>query len=106
VVGDTKLSYAVITMNAGGEPLRNRHRRCGGGLGTAEPFCVLVTMGTPPTATNDQVYEVEAVTLGEVPPAMLGWCVPAELAARFESGSAQTLPVTENDGEDDIVGVR
>lgn len=52
-----------------------------------------------------QVYEVEAVTLGEVPPAMLGWRIPLELAAKFESESSQTLPVTESHGEDDAVAI-
>jgi rhodanese-related sulfurtransferase len=48
-----------------------------------------------------QVYEVEAVTLGEVPRAMLGWWIPPTLAGRFESDSAPTLPPTEANGEDD-----
>ncbi len=48
-----------------------------------------------------QVYEVEAVTLGEVPRAMLGWWIPPTLAGRFESESTATLPTTEGDGEDD-----
>lgn len=48
-----------------------------------------------------QVYEVEAVTLGEVPQAMLGWWIPATLAGRFESESATVVPTTEADGEDD-----
>lgn len=48
-----------------------------------------------------QVYEVEAVTLGEVPRAMLGWWIPPTLAGRFESGSTATLPTAEADGEDD-----
>ncbi|MCZ7617124.1 MAG: hypothetical protein M5U32_02010 [Myxococcota bacterium] len=48
-----------------------------------------------------QVYEVEAVTLGEVPRAMLGWWIPATLAGRFESESATAVPTTEADGEDD-----
>jgi len=48
-----------------------------------------------------QVYEVEAVTLGEVPRAMLGWWIPPTLAGRFESGSTATLPTAEGDGEDD-----
>ncbi len=48
-----------------------------------------------------QVYEVEAVTLGEVPQAMLGWWIPPTLAGRFESESPATLPTTERDGEDD-----
>jgi hypothetical protein len=49
-----------------------------------------------------QVYEVEAVTLGEVPRAMLGWWIPATLAGRFESESATAVPTTEADGEDDV----
>lgn len=48
-----------------------------------------------------QVYEVEAVTLGEVPRAMLGWWIPPTLAGRFESKAARTVPTTEADGEDD-----
>jgi hypothetical protein len=48
-----------------------------------------------------QVYEVEAVTLGEVPRAMLGWWIPPTLAGRFESELATTVPTTEADGEDD-----
>lgn len=48
-----------------------------------------------------QVYEVEAVTLGGVPRAMLGWWIPATLAGRFESVSAMAVPTTEADGEDD-----
>lgn len=48
-----------------------------------------------------QVYEVEAVTLGEVPRAMLGWWIPATLAGRFESESATAVPTTEPDGDDD-----
>jgi hypothetical protein len=48
-----------------------------------------------------QVYEVEAVTLGEVPRAMLGWWIPSTLAGRFESKSATTIPTTEAGGEDD-----
>lgn len=48
-----------------------------------------------------QVYEVEAVTLGEVPRAMLGWWIPATLAGRFESESATAVPTAEADGEDD-----
>ncbi len=47
-----------------------------------------------------QVHELEAVTLGEVPRAMLGWWTPAKLAGRFESESA-TTPTTDADGEDD-----
>jgi hypothetical protein len=48
-----------------------------------------------------QVYEVEAVTLGEVPRAMLGWWIPPTLAGRFESESATTVATTEADGEDE-----
>lgn len=48
-----------------------------------------------------RVYEVEALTLGEVPRAMLGWWIPPTLAGRFESESAATVPTTEADGEDD-----
>ncbi len=48
-----------------------------------------------------QVYEVEAVTLGEVPRAMLGWWIPPTLAGRFESESMATFPTTDRDGEDD-----
>lgn len=48
-----------------------------------------------------QVYEVEAVTLGEVPRAMLGWWIPPTLAGRFESESATTVPATGPNGEDD-----
>lgn len=48
-----------------------------------------------------QVYEVEAVTLGKVPRAMLGWWIPPSLAGRFESESATTMPVTQSDGEED-----
>lgn len=52
-----------------------------------------------------QVYEVEAVTLGEVPRAMIGWWIPPTLAGRFESESATTVPATEADGEDDAATV-
>lgn len=48
-----------------------------------------------------QVYEVEAVTFGEVPRAMLGWWISPMLAERFESESATSLPATESDGGDD-----
>jgi hypothetical protein len=47
------------------------------------------------------VYEVEAVTLGEVPSAMLGWWISPALAARFESDAAQTSSAPEMEGEDD-----
>jgi hypothetical protein len=49
-----------------------------------------------------QVYEVEAATLGEVPPAMLGWWVPPALATKFESERAETSPLAEGRGEDEI----
>jgi hypothetical protein len=49
-----------------------------------------------------QVYEVEAVTLGDVPVAMLGWWVPVALVSPFESGSAQISPVAEDRGEDEV----
>jgi len=48
-----------------------------------------------------QVYEVEAVTLGNVPSAMIGWWIPPALAARFESASVTAVPTTGADGEDD-----
>jgi hypothetical protein len=48
-----------------------------------------------------QVYEVEAVTLGDVPLAMLGWWVPSALVSRFESESAQIPPVPEDEGDDE-----
>lgn len=48
-----------------------------------------------------QVYEVEAVTFGDIPRAMLGWWIPATQATRFESDSATAVPTTEADGEDD-----
>lgn len=48
-----------------------------------------------------QVYEVEAVTLGQVPRAMLGWWISAPLAGGFESESATVVPATDIDGEDD-----
>jgi uncharacterized membrane protein YkvA (DUF1232 family) len=32
-----------------------------------------------------QAYEIEALTLGDIPPAMLGWWVPPEFISRFES---------------------
>jgi hypothetical protein len=47
------------------------------------------------------VYEVEAVTLGEVPSAMLGWWISPALAARFESDTAQMSSAPEAAGEDD-----
>jgi hypothetical protein len=37
-----------------------------------------------------QVYEVEAVTLGDVPTSMLGWWLPAELIGRFEVRLAES----------------
>jgi hypothetical protein len=49
-----------------------------------------------------QVYEVEAVTLGDVPPAMLGWWIPPELAVQFQSEHGQTVLATEGHGEDDV----
>lgn len=48
-----------------------------------------------------QVYEVEAVGLGDVPRTMLGWWIPATLAGRFESDSATVVPMMEAIGEDD-----
>jgi uncharacterized membrane protein YkvA (DUF1232 family) len=48
-----------------------------------------------------QVYEVEAVTLGEVPAAMLGWWISPMQARRFESESAQTSTAPEGDGAED-----
>ena len=48
-----------------------------------------------------QVYEVEAVTFGEVPRAMLGWWVTPALADRFESQSALAMPLTTADRDDD-----
>jgi hypothetical protein len=50
-----------------------------------------------------QVYEVETVTLGEVPRAMLGWWISPMLAGQFESVSATTISATEAVGEDDVV---
>lgn len=48
------------------------------------------------------VYEIEAVTLGEVPRVMLGWWISSTLASRFESESAvPTVAATEPMGEDD-----
>jgi hypothetical protein len=49
-----------------------------------------------------QVYEVEAVTLGEVPLVMLGWWLPPALVSRFELDSAQVPPVPEDEGEDGV----
>lgn len=49
-----------------------------------------------------QVYEVEAVTLGEVPAAMLGWWIPAAEASRFESESVSSVPTDDTEGEDDV----
>jgi len=48
------------------------------------------------------VYEVEAVTLGEVPASMLGWWVAPTLAGRFESEGAQALRAHDSTGEDDV----
>jgi hypothetical protein len=48
-----------------------------------------------------EVYEVEAVTLGEVPPAMLGWWLPPGLVSCFESSSAQIPAVPAAEGEDE-----
>lgn len=47
------------------------------------------------------VYEIEAVTLGEVPPAMLGWWIPPTLAMRFESDSGPAVPAPEDMGEEE-----
>ena len=44
---------------------------------------------------------MEAVTLGEVPFAMLGWWISAALAARFESDTAQMSSAPEAEGEDE-----
>jgi uncharacterized membrane protein YkvA (DUF1232 family) len=49
-----------------------------------------------------RVYEVEAVTLGEIPTAMLGWWVPPMLASHFESESpAVALTTVEPSGQDE-----
>jgi hypothetical protein len=48
-----------------------------------------------------QVYETEAVTLGEVPATMLGWWIPAALASRFESDGSSAAPSPEDVGEEE-----
>jgi hypothetical protein len=47
-----------------------------------------------------QIYEVEAVTFGQVPEAMLGWWMTSTLTGRFESQPPSTLP----DGKSEAVG--
>jgi hypothetical protein len=49
-----------------------------------------------------QVYEIEAITLGEVPVAMLGWWITPSQANRFESESGLANPVEEDVGEEEI----
>jgi hypothetical protein len=48
-----------------------------------------------------QVYEVEAVTLGEVPGTMLGWWIPTTLASQFESDPGRAAPAPEDVGEEE-----
>lgn len=48
-----------------------------------------------------QVYEVEAVTLGEVPAAMLGWWIAPALARRFESDSGSASFAPDDSAEDE-----
>jgi hypothetical protein len=47
------------------------------------------------------VYEVEAVSVREVPPVMLGWWIPVGLAERFESESALTITDSTADAPED-----
>ena len=37
-----------------------------------------------------QVYDIEAVTLGDIPPSMLGWWLPAEMIGQFEVRLAES----------------
>lgn len=48
-----------------------------------------------------QVCEVNAVTFGEVPRAMLGWWIDPELAGKFESESTAPRVISEVEEEDD-----
>jgi hypothetical protein len=50
---------------------------------------------------NVHVYEVEAVTLGEVPSPMLGWWIPLAFTGRYESESAQASLSGNVDEDDD-----
>jgi hypothetical protein len=47
------------------------------------------------------VYEVEAVTLGEVPQDMLGWCIPSYCATRFKANPSEELLAPDGQGEDE-----
>ncbi len=49
-----------------------------------------------------QVYEVEAVTLGEVPATMMGWWIPEALARRFEADSGPASAAPEDVGEEEF----
>jgi len=69
-----------------------------------------VDLGIDATAVSDlverlrqevQVYEVEAVTLGEVPEAMFGWWVPASVATHFEADSLASPSPSLEDGDGD-----
>lgn len=44
-----------------------------------------------------QIYEVEVVTFGQVPDAMLGWWMASEMTGRFESQPPSTLLDGKND---------
>jgi hypothetical protein len=46
-----------------------------------------------------QVFEIEAVTFGEVPQAMLGWWVPPTLSGRFESEPGPALAAHEQEAD-------
>jgi hypothetical protein len=48
-----------------------------------------------------QVYEVDSVTFGQVPRAMLGWRIPDSLAGRFASESVTADATPDPDGEED-----
>ena len=49
-----------------------------------------------------QVYDVDAVTCGEVPSAMLGWWISPGFASRFEADGTQAQCVGELEGEEDL----